>query len=58
MGETLRVMLLNAWGWATRGNRARVTGIVAFTIPLFAASGRSSTVGARASEPAAVGKAV
>ena len=28
MGETLRVMLLNAWGWATLGNWARVTGIV------------------------------
>jgi hypothetical protein len=58
MGETLRVMLLNAWGWATLGNRARVTGIVAFIIPVLAASRRSSTVGTRASSPAAVAEAV
>jgi hypothetical protein len=65
IGETLRGMLLNAWGWGTLGNWARVTGIVlvaisviVFIIPLLAASRRSSTVGARASEPAAVAEAV
>jgi hypothetical protein len=52
MGETLRGMLLNPWGWGTVGNLARVAGIVLLllgvillAIPLLAlaASRRSST---------------
>ena len=67
MGETLRGMLLNAWGWGTVGNLARVAGIVLLllgvillAIPLLAlvASRRSSTVAvpvpARTAVPGAV----
>ena len=65
MGETLRGMLLNAWGWGTVGNLARLAGIALFVlglillaIPLLAlaASRRASTaaVSAPAPAPAAV----
>jgi hypothetical protein len=62
MGETLRGMLLNAWGWGTVGNLARVAGIallllgvILLAIPLLAlaASRRSSTVAAPVPERAA-----
>jgi hypothetical protein len=55
MGETLRGMLLNAWGWGTVGNLARAAGIallllgvILLAIPLLAlaVSRRSSTVAA------------
>ena len=67
MGETLRGMLLNAWGWGTVGNLARLAGIVLLllglillAIPLLAlaASRRSSTVAVPAPERAAVPGAV
>lgn len=60
MGETLRGMLLNAWGWGTVGNLAKVAGIVLLVlglillaIPLLAlaASRRATTAAARAAEP-------
>jgi hypothetical protein len=62
MGETLRGMLLNAWGWGTVGNLARVAGIallllgvMLLAIPLLAlaASRRSSAVASPVPEPAA-----
>jgi hypothetical protein len=62
MGETLRGMLLNAWGWGTVGNLARVAGIallllgvILLAIPLLAlaASRRSSAVASPVAEPAA-----
>jgi hypothetical protein len=67
MGETLRGMLLNAWGWGTVGNLARVAGIVLLllgvvllAIPLLAlaAARRSSIVAVPAPERAAVSGAV
>jgi len=67
MGETLRGMLLNAWGWGTVGNIARLAGIVLFllglillAIPLLAlaAARRSSAVAAPVPEAGAVPRAV
>jgi hypothetical protein len=67
MGETLRGMLLNAWGWGTVGNLARLAGIVLLllgaillAIPLLAlaASRRSSTVAVPAPARSAVPGAV
>ena len=67
MGETLRGMLLNAWGWGTVGNVARLAGIVLLligvillAIPLLAlaASRRSSALVARGAERGAVPGAV
>ena len=67
MGETLRGMLLNAWGWGTVGNVARLAGIVLLligvillAIPLLAlaASRRSSALVAPAAERGAVPGAV
>ena len=67
MGETLRGMLLNAWGWGTVGNLARLAGIALFAlglillaIPLLAlvASRRASTLVARGAERGAVPGAV
>jgi hypothetical protein len=63
MGETLRGMLLNAWGWGTVGNLARLAGIALFVlglillaIPLLAlaASRRASSVAVPVPEPTAV----
>jgi hypothetical protein len=62
MGETLRGMLLNAWGWGTVGNLARLAGIVLLllgvillAIPLLAlaASRRSPALVAPVPERAA-----
>jgi hypothetical protein len=63
MGETLRGMLLNAWGWGTVGNLARLAGallvlvgLILFAIPMLAlaASRRSSRVIAPIAEGTAV----
>ena len=59
MGETLRGMLLNAWGWGTLATIATIAGVlliilggVLLAIPLLAA--REAKREAAASEPAAV----
>jgi hypothetical protein len=67
MGETLRGMLLNAWGWGTVGNLARLAGIVLpllgailLAIPLLAlaATRRASDVAVPAPARSAVSGAV
>jgi hypothetical protein len=67
MGETLRGMLLNAWGWGTVGNLARLAGIVLLllgaillAIPLLAlaATRRASDVAVPAPARSAVSGAL
>jgi hypothetical protein len=62
MGESLRGVLLNAWGWGTVGRLATIAGVVLFVlgvillaIPLLAASSarRTARAGAPAGERAA-----